>query len=72
MKRAGNTIPAQGEKQQRSLRTPNERDESADSQERREPSQRRIGGLAHDAIERGQQDTDKGPVLDATYHKLRK
>jgi hypothetical protein len=68
----GQTIPAQGERQERTPRAPHERDESADSQERREPSQERIGGLAHDSIERGERDTDKGPVLDRTYRELRK
>ena len=70
-KRQGNTLPAQGDKQQRSLRTPNERDESADGQAAAEPSQQRIGEVAHDSVERGEVDTDKGPVLDATYDKVR-
>ncbi len=67
----GNTIPVQGEKQQRSLRTPNERDESADSQEKAEASQQRIGSAAHDSVVKGEVDTDKGPVLDATYDKVK-
>ena len=67
----GDTIPVQGDKQQRSLRTPNERDESADSQAADEPSGKRMGKIAHDSVERGEVDTDKGPVLDATYDKVR-
>ena len=27
---------------------------------------------AHDDLESGKQDTDRGPVADETYHKLRK
>lgn len=68
----GNTVPVQGDRQQRSLRTPHERDESADSQADSEPSARRMGAIAHDDLAEGQVDTDKGPVLDATYAKLRK
>ena len=67
----GDTLSVQGDKQQRSLRTPNERDESADGQASTEPSQQRIGQVAHDSVESGQVDTDKGPVLDATYDKVR-
>jgi len=68
----GNTVPVQGDTQQPSLRTPHERDESADSQQSREPSQQRMGAVAHRSIERGEMDTDKGPVLDAAYEKLKK
>lgn len=67
----GNTLPVQGDEQQRAPRLPHERDESADSQGATEPSQRRIGAAAHDSVERGEVDTDKGPVLDATYDKVR-
>ncbi len=65
------TIPQQGERQKPSLRQPNERDESSDSQQRAEASQQRMGSVAHESMQRGQTDTDKGPVLDATYEKLR-
>jgi hypothetical protein len=67
----GNTVPVQGETQQRSPRAPHERDESADSQAAAEPSQTRVGQAAHDDMEQGLVDTDKGPALDATYDKLR-
>jgi hypothetical protein len=70
-KRRGNTIPIQGETQDRVPRMPHERDESADSQASDEPSARRIGQMAHEDIERGVVDTDKGPVLDQTYDKVR-
>ena len=65
----GDTLPVQGERQDRVPRAPHERDESADSQEASEPSQARIGQAAHDSVERGETDTDKGPVLDAAYKK---
>jgi hypothetical protein len=67
----GNTVPAQGEKQQQVPRTPNERDESADSQASREPSGERVGRQASEDVERGLVDTDKGPVLDQAYDKVR-
>ena len=51
---------------------PHERDESADSQAPREPSGTpRWAQSAHDDVERGPADTDKGAELDATYDKLR-
>lgn len=67
----GETVPVQGEKQQRSPRLPHERDESAGSQAAAEPSGQRMGRIAHDDLAEGQVDTDKGPVLDATYDKVR-
>ena len=67
----GNTVPVQGETQERAPRMPHERDESADSQAASEPSGQRIGRVAHEDIERGVVDTDKGPVLDQTYDKVR-
>lgn len=67
----GDTVPVQGDEQQRSLRTPHERDESADGQASGEPSAQRIGIIAHGDVERGLVDTDKGPVLEKTYDKLR-
>ena len=71
-KRDGNTRPAQGPAQQPVPRMPHERDESADSQPPGEPSTQRMGALAHDDMERGLVDTDKGPALDRTYEQLRK
>ena len=52
-------------------RLPHERDESADSQPAGEPSARRMGAMVHRDLEKGRQDTDKGPVMDATYDRLR-
>lgn len=70
-RRKGNTVPVQGETQERAPRMPHERDESADSQAASEPSARRVGKIAHDDVERGLVDTDKGPVLDQTYDDVR-
>ena len=67
----GNTVPAQGDKQAQVPRTPNERDESADSQAAQEPSGQRVGNQAREDVERGLVDTDNGAVLDQTYDKLR-
>lgn len=67
----GQTLPVQGERQERSLRQPHERDESADSQSAGEPSAQAVGKIAHDDLAEGLVDTDKGPVLDATYDKVR-
>lgn len=67
----GNTVPVQGETQERVPRMPHERDESADSQGASEPSARRMGQAGHDDIERGLVDTDRGPVLDQAYDKVR-
>ena len=69
--RQANTVPVQGETQERAPRLPHERDESADSQAAGEPSQRRMGKAAHDDLERGLVDTDKGPALDKAYDKVR-
>ena len=67
----GETRPAQGPAQEPVPRMPHERDESADSQTADEPSAKRMGKLGHDDLERGLVDTDKGPVLDRTYDKVR-
>lgn len=69
--RRGNTVPAQGETQDRVPRMPHERDESADSQAAQESSGERVGRQAHEDVERGLVDTDKGPVIDQAYDKLR-
>ena len=69
MNKQGNTTPAQGETQERTPRMPHERDESAQSQENKEPSQDRIGELAHDDAVSNRTDTDKGPALDQTYER---
>jgi hypothetical protein len=67
----GQTVPVQGETQDGVPRMPHERDESADSQQAQEPSGQRMGQVAHDDMERGLVDTDKGPELDRTYDKVR-
>jgi hypothetical protein len=66
----GNTVTAQGENQAPKARTPNERDESADSQSAGNPDARRMGAIAHDDVMEGQQDTSKAQETDATYHRL--
>lgn len=67
----GNTVPAQGDKQEKVPRMPHERDESADSQAAQEASGERVGRQASEDIERGLVDTDKGPVLDQAYDRQR-
>jgi hypothetical protein len=67
----GNTVPVQGETQDRVPRAPHERDESADSQGASEASQPRMAQVAREDTERGVVDTDKGPVLDQAYDKVR-
>ena len=69
--RQGETMPLQGQTQDRAPRLPHERDESADSQAPSEPSGPRMAEAAREDIERGLVDTDKGPVLDQTYDKVR-
>jgi hypothetical protein len=66
----GNTVTAQGENQTPKARMPHERDESADSQAPDNSATRRMGGIAHDAVVDGQQDTSKAQELDATYHRV--
>lgn len=68
----GITRPAQGPTQEPQPRMQYERDQSSDSQASEEPSQRRVGQLAHDDVERGVVDTSKGEALDETYHRTRK
>ena len=67
----GNTVTAQGENQAPKARTPNERDESSDSQAGENASARRMGKIAHDDVEDGLRDTTKGAELDATYQRVR-
>jgi hypothetical protein len=47
---------------------PNERDESPDAGNEPRP----IIEQAHDDVVSGKQDTDRGPVMDRTYRKLKK
>ena len=69
----GNTVSQQGqtEMQKRVPRMPHERDESVDSQPRAEPSAERVGDAAASDIDSGRVDTDKGPVMDRTYDRVR-
>jgi len=67
----GNTVTAQGETQQPRAQTPNERDESADSQSADNPNASVMGRIAHDDVMEGQQDTSKAQETDATYRALR-
>lgn len=66
----GRTIPAQGETTttEKVPRLPHEHDESSDSQRDNSPSQHLVGAQAHDDVERGLVDTDRGPVADLTYN----
>lgn len=66
----GDTVSAQGDRQAPRARTPNERDESADSQSGDNPQARRMGEMAHDDVMEGQQDTSKAQEMDATYHRV--
>jgi hypothetical protein len=65
------TLPQQGETQQRVPREPHEHDESADSQAPGEPSGERMANAAREDVERGLVDADKGPMLEETYEKQR-
>src|SRR5437868_4105798 len=52
---------------------PHERDETADSHSSADEStagNRDVMRQAHDDIASGKQDTDRGPVIDKTYHDL--
>lgn len=48
-------------------RLPHERDQSAEAQAPHEPPE--VGRQAHEDLERGLVDTDRGPVLDRTYRR---
>jgi hypothetical protein len=65
----GITAPQQGETNERTPRAPHERDESADSQQGREPSQGRMADIGRRDVESGRTDTDKGPVLRDLHEK---
>ncbi|MCG2595772.1 hypothetical protein LZ009_23585 [Ramlibacter sp. XY19] len=64
------TASAQGERQAIRPRTPNEHDESADSQSREEASQRSVGKAALDDLKQGHQDTSKHQETDAAYDRV--
>lgn len=67
----GDTNTVQGENQHPVPRMPYERDESADSQARMEPSNRRVGEKAHADAQSERVDTSKAAEMDATYDRLR-
>ena len=72
-KEKGDTHVAQQETEERSVpRTPNERDTSADSQKGRPVDGNSVGKAAHADASGDKQDTDKGPVMDEVYDKVRK
>jgi len=74
--RQGDTLPStttdQGPMQPDSPRLPHERDQSVDEATPQEPSGQRVGRAAHDDVKQGRVDTDKGPVLDRTYEKIKR
>ncbi|MDQ7957767.1 MAG: hypothetical protein RET84_17790 [Pseudomonadota bacterium] len=53
-------------------RLPHERDQSADSQATKDGQPPEVGRRAHDDVERGSVDTDRGPVTERTYEKLKR
>ena len=65
--RTGDTTMNQAHHRQ--PRLPHERDESADSQDLQQPDQHQKMQQAHDDIEQGLVDTDRGPVLDKVYRE---
>ncbi len=50
---------------------PHERDESADSQQADQAGATPKAQAAHDDAQSERLDTDKGPVMDRTYDRLR-
>ncbi|AKJ30534.1 hypothetical protein [Caldimonas brevitalea] len=65
--RTGDTTANQAHHRQ--PRLPHERDESADSQDEQQPEQRDMMQQAHNDLERGLVDTDRGPVTDKVYRR---
>ena len=63
----GNTKVEQGGES--SPRLPHERDQSSDSQQTPDGNPPAIGRKAHDDVERGLVDTDRGPVADEVYNR---
>lgn len=49
-------------------RLPHEHDQSADSQQSADGGAPKVGRQAHEDVERGLVDTDKGPVTDRVYN----
>jgi len=67
-KSAGGKTESVSINQKPAPKLPHERDETGDTAA--QPNERME--KAHDDVARGVQDTDRGPVTDDTYHKLRK
>lgn len=53
-------------------RLPHEHDQSADSQATQDGQPPEVGRRAHEDVERGSVDTDRGPVTERTYEKLKR
>ncbi len=66
-----NTRVKQDNDRTQTPRIPNEHDQSADSQSSMEPTGKQVGKLAHQDVQQGKQDTDRAPVTDAVYKKLK-
>ncbi|MET3495132.1 hypothetical protein [Variovorax boronicumulans] len=49
-------------------RLPHERDQSSDSQETQDGQPSEVARQAHEDVERGMVDTDRGPVTDRVYN----
>jgi len=49
-------------------RLPHEHDQSSDSQESQGGEPPEVGKRAHEDVERGVVDTDRGPVVDRVYN----
>jgi len=64
-----NTAPQQSGKQ--TPRLPHERDESADSQQTDESATQPTARATREDVERGVVDTDRSPVMNETYERLR-
>ena len=62
----GNTKVEQGGES--APRLPHEHDQSSDSQQSADGGAPQVGRQAHEDIERGLVDTDKGPVTDRVYN----
>lgn len=62
----GNTKIGQGGES--APRLPHEHDQSSDSQETQDGQPTEVGRKAHEDIERGSVDTDRGPVVDRVYN----
>ena len=53
-------------------RLPHEHDESSDSQESQGGEPPEVGKRAHEDVERGVVDTDRGPVTDRVYRDIKR